>query len=94
MARKKGAGFHHLLFTCLSTVEFKNDCVFRLHYLRDIYCNYFTGLGQLGNIAVIPGYPRRANGDIQHLESRPELQDWLRSELFTVNNYRRGHLSK
>ena len=34
--------------------------------------------------AVIPGYPGRANGDSQHLEAHPELQDWLRFELFTV----------
>ena len=30
---------------------------------------------------VIPGNPRRTKGDSQHLEARPELQDWLRSEL-------------
>ena len=38
-----------------------------------------------GIFTVIPGYPRRANGDSQHLETRPESQDWLRFELFTVN---------
>ena len=58
---------------------------FRFYYLRDIYRNYFTGLDQLGSLcAVIPGYPRRANGDTQRLEARPELQDWLRLEVFTV----------
>ena len=43
---------------------------------------------------VIPGYPLRANGDSQHLEARPELQDWLRFELFTVKNYRTGPFPK
>ena len=43
-----------------------------------------------GIFAEIPGHPRRTNGDRQHLEARPELQDWLRSELFTVKNYRTG----
>ena len=37
-----------------------------------------------GIFAVIPGYPWRANGDSRHLEARPELQDGLRFELFTV----------
>ena len=46
-----------------------------------------------GIFAVIPGYPRRANGDSQHLEARPVLQDWLRFELFTVKNYRTRHLN-
>ena len=32
------------------------------------------------------------NGDSQHLEARPELQDWLQSELFTV--YTTGPFSK
>ena len=29
-----------------------------------------------GTFTVIPGYPRRASSDSQHLEVRPELQDW------------------
>ena len=37
-----------------------------------------------GIFTVIPGYPGRANGDSQHLEARPELQDWLQFELFSV----------
>ena len=47
-----------------------------------------------GIFTVIPGYLRRANGDSQHLEARPELQDWLRVELPTVKNYRTGPFSK
>ena len=76
------------------TVEFKNDYV-----LGFIICEIFTaiafqdGVGW-GIFTVIPGYPRRANGDSQHLEARPELQDWLRSEVFTVKKYRTGPFSK
>ena len=51
-----------------------------------------------GIFTVIPGYPRRTNGDSQHLEpkleARPELEDWLRSESYTVKNYRIGPFSK
>ena len=32
--------------------------------------------------------------DSQHLEARPELQDWLRFDLFTVKNYRTGPFPK
>ena len=46
-----------------------------------------------GIFTVIPGNPRRTKGDSQHLEARPELQDWLRSELFTVKNSRTGPFS-
>ena len=76
------------------TVEFENDYV-----LGFIICEIFTvialqdGVGW-GIFTVIPGCPRRANGDCQHLETRPELQDWLRSELFTEKNYRTGPFSK
>ena len=62
------------------TVELKNDYV-----LGFIICEIFTvtalqdWLGW-GIFTVIPGYPRRANGDSQHLEAHPELQDWLRFE--------------
>ena len=65
-------------------MEFKNDYV-----LGFITCEIFTVIALQdwvgwGIFAVIPGYPRRANGDSQHLEARPELQGWLRFELFTV----------
>ena len=46
-----------------------------------------------GIFTVIPGNPRRTKGDSQHLEARPELQDWLRSELFTVKISRTGPFS-
>ena len=70
------------------TVEFENDYV-----LGFILCEIFTVITLQdwvgwGTCTVIPGYPRRANDDSQHLEARPELQDWLRFELFTVKNYR------
>ena len=35
-----------------------------------------------GIFTEIPGYPRRANGESQHLEARPELQDWPQFEIF------------
>ena len=75
-------------------MEFKNDCV-----LGFIIFEIFTAIALQdwagwGIFTVIPGYPRRANGDSQHLETRPELQDWLQFELFTVKNYRKGPFSK
>ena len=78
----------------VNTVEFKNDYVLGL-----IICEIFTVITLQdwvgwGIFTVIPGYPRRANSDSQHLEARPELLDWLRSELFTAKNYRTGPFSK
>ena len=55
-----------------------------------IFCQDWAGWGVF---TVIPGNPRRTKGDSQHLEARPELQDWLRSELFTVKNSRTGPFS-
>ena len=71
-------------------MEFKNDYV-----LGFFICEIFTVLALQdwvgsGMFAVIPGYSRRANGDSQHLEARPELQDWLWFELFTVKICRTG----
>ena len=62
----------------------KNDYV-----LGFILCEIFTVIALQdwvgwGIFTVIPGCLRRANGDIQHLEARPELHDGLRFELFTV----------
>ena len=79
-----------------SVNDFKKDYV-----LGFIICEIFTvitlqvwvGWGII-RFSVIPGYPRRANGDSQRLEARPALQDWLRFELFTVLNYRTGLFSK
>ena len=78
----------------LITVELKNDYV-----LGFILCEIFTVISLQdwvgwGIFTAIPGYPRRANGDSQHFEARPELQDWLWFELFTVKNYRTGPFSK
>ena len=55
--------------------------------------NFFQDWAGWGIFTVIPGNPRRMKGDSQHLEARPELQDWLRSELFTVKNSRTGPFS-
>ena len=63
------------------------------YVLGFIVCGIFTGFAS-GIFTVIPGCPRRASGDSQYLEARPELQDWLQSELFTVKNYRTGPFSK
>ena len=76
------------------TVEFKND-----YALGFVICETFTVITLQdwvgwGIFTVILGYPRRANGDSQHLEAHPVLQDWLRFELFTVKNYRTGPFSK
>ena len=76
------------------TVEFKNDYV-----LGFIICEIVTVITLQdwvgwGIFTVIPGYPWRASGESLHLEARPELQDWLRFELFTVKNYRTGPFSK
>ena len=75
-------------------MEFRNDYV-----LGFITCEMFTVIALQdwvgwGIFTVIPGYPQRTNGDSQHLEARPELQDWLRSELFTVKINRTGPFSK
>ena len=56
--------------------------------MRDFTVITFQDWVGWGIFTVISGYPRRTNGDSQHLEARPELQDWLRSELFTVKNSR------
>ena len=76
------------------TVELINDYV-----LGFIICEIFTVMTLQdwvgwGIFAVIPGNPRRAHSDSQHLEACPELQDWLRSELFTVKNYRTRPFAK
>ena len=68
----------------LPTVELKNDYV-----LGFIICEVFTVIALQdwvgwGIFTVIPGCPLRTNGDSQHLEAFPKLQDWLQSELFTV----------
>ena len=47
-----------------------------------------------GIFTIIPGYPQTVNGDSQHLEARPELQDWLQFELLTVKNCRTGPFPK
>ena len=65
-------------FSC--TVELKIDYV-----LGFIFCEIFAVLTfhdwvGWGIFALISGYPRRTTGDSQHLEARPELQDWLWSE--------------
>ena len=54
---------------------------------------FFQDWAGWGIFTVIPRNPRRTKGDSQHLEARPELQDWLRSELFTVENSRTGPFS-
>ena len=64
----------------INTVEFKNDYV-----LGFIVCKIFTVIALQdwvgwGIFTVLPGYPRRANGDSQHLEALQELQDWLQFE--------------
>ena len=55
---------------------------------------FFQDWACWGIFTAILGNPRRTKGDSQHLEARPELQDWLRSELFTIKNYRTGPFSK
>ena len=65
------------------------------YVLGFIICEIFTVITLQdwvgwGIFTVIPGYPRRTNGDSQHLEASPELQDWLRSDLLTVKKYRTG----
>ena len=85
--------FHRILLihNC-HTVELKN-----VYVLGFIICKIFTAItlqGRVGIFIVIPGHPRRANGDSQHLEARPELQDWLQFKLFTVKNCRTGPFSK
>ena len=72
-------GFY--FFSEYNTVEFKSDYV-----LGFIICEMLTEItlqDWVGwNIYRNFGYPRRANGDSQHLEACPELRDWLRFELY------------
>ena len=63
----------------------------RFYFLREIVlgfiiCEIFTVIALQDWVGwriftVSPGHPLRANGDSQHLETHPELQDWLRFEL-------------
>ena len=83
-----------LAFSLVLYFGVQNDYV-----LGFIICEIFTVIALQdwvgwGIFTVIAGYPRRANGDSQHLEAPPELQDCLRFELFTVKNYRTGPFSK
>ena len=84
-----------MMFKFGGTVEFKNDYV-----LSFIICEIFPIITlqdwvSWGIFTVIPGYPRRAkNGDSQHLEARPELQDWPRFELVTGKITRQGPCRK
>ena len=59
-------------------MELKND-----YELGIIICEIFTVITLQdwvgwGIFTLIPGYPRSASGDSQHLEARSDLQDWLR----------------
>ena len=81
--KNRKSGENPILGIFCPTVEFKIDYV-----LGFIICEIFPVIRlqdwvSWGIFTVIPGYPRRTNGDSQHLEAGPELQDWLRSELFT-----------
>ena len=98
-------GFTHQHFVACSGGErtpwnsMSKDLLKRDHTLGFIICEIFTVIALQdwvgwGIFTVIPGYPGRANGESQHLEARPELQCWLRSELFTVKSYRTGPFSK
>ena len=56
----------------------------RFYYLRDITGSTLQDWVGWRILTVILGYLQRANGNSQHLEALPGLQDWLRFELFTV----------
>ena len=64
---------------------------FTIFELFTVIC--FQDWAGWGIFTVILGNPRRTKGDSQHLEARPELPDWLRSELFAVKNSRTGPFS-
>ena len=51
-------------------------------YYFELFTVFFQDWASWGIFTVILGNPRRTKGDSQHLEARPELQHWLRSELF------------
>ena len=54
------------------TVEFKNDYVLGF-IIREIFTEItLQDWVGWGIFTVIPGYPRRASGDSQHLEARSE----------------------
>ena len=57
---------------------------YRVYYFELFTANFFQDWAGWAIFTVISGNPRRTKGDSQHLEARPELQDWPQSELFTV----------
>ena len=78
---------------CVITVEFK-IIPYRVLLVFELFTGiFFQDWAGWGIFTVIPGNPRRTKGDSQHLEARPELQHWPRSELFTVKNSRTGPFS-
>ena len=73
LAKQNPVYFSHFqgLLSFDNTVELKNDYV-----LGFIICEILTVIALQdwvgwGFFTVVPGYPRRANGDSQHLEARP-----------------------
>ena len=74
-------------------MEFKDDYVSGFIIFELFTVIFFQDWAGWGIFTVIPGNPRRTKGDSQHSEARPELQDRLRSELFTVENSRTGPFS-
>ena len=60
-------------------MEFKNDYVSGFIICEICIVVTLQDWVGCGIFTVILGYPQRANSDSQHLEARPELQDWLRS---------------
>ena len=75
-------------------MELKNDYVLGFNICEIFAVIALQDWVGWGIFTVIPGYPRRAKADSQHLEARPELQDWPRFEVFTVKNFRTGPFSK
>ena len=61
-------------------MEFKNDYILGFIICEILTVITFQDWVGWGIFTIIPGCPRRANGDSQYLEARPELQDWIRSE--------------
>ena len=83
-----------VLWNSLVTVEFKTIPYRVLLFFELFIVIFFQDWAGWGIFTVIPGNPQRTKGGSQHLEARPELQDWLRSELFfTVKNSRTGPFS-
>ena len=64
------------------------------YYLRDIYRNFFTGLGRLGNIYRNSGISTESERWQPALRGTPRITGLAPARIITVENYRTGPFSE